>query len=107
MMMLQKRLALAKAETEELRRRLRDVAELAPPASVQDYCRKNLVSLIHIPLPSPSSTTVLPDLASYFVFEELGALQLRHLSNRDERNDMHTSTQCTHCPTFGHATHQV
>ncbi|KAF0309798.1 PTB domain-containing engulfment adapter protein 1 [Amphibalanus amphitrite] len=42
MMMLQKRLALAKAEADELRRRLRDVAELAPPAAVHNYCRQNL-----------------------------------------------------------------
>ncbi|XP_043222650.1 PTB domain-containing engulfment adapter protein 1-like [Amphibalanus amphitrite] len=55
MMMLQKRLALAKAEADELRRRLRDVAELAPPAAVHNYCRQNLIlSLLDASPASPA-----------------------------------------------------
>ena len=53
LMILQKRLALAQDETEELRRRLRAVSELAPPAALQEYCRKSLIlNLLDV---SPSS----------------------------------------------------
>lgn len=44
MMLVQKRLAVSQAEADELRRRLKAVSELAPPAAVQEYCRQNLVS---------------------------------------------------------------
>jgi len=55
MMMLQKRLALVSAEAEELKRRLKAVAELAGPGAVQEYCRKNLIlSLLEV---SPSAST--------------------------------------------------
>lgn len=52
MMIVQKRLALVQAEAEELRRRLKAVADLAGPAAVQEYCRKNLIlSLLDVSPP--------------------------------------------------------
>ncbi|XP_037077295.1 PTB domain-containing engulfment adapter protein 1-like [Pollicipes pollicipes] len=53
MMILQKRLALVQSEADELRRRLKAVAELAGPAAVQEYCRKNLIlSLLDVSPPT-------------------------------------------------------